>query len=29
VQHFIRSMSLQYNGTGITTDVAQSGKEFF
>jgi hypothetical protein len=27
VQHFIRSMSLQYNGTGITTDIAQYGKE--
>ena len=29
VQHFIRSMSMHYNGTGITTDIAQYGKEIF
>lgn len=27
VQHFVRSMSMHYDGTGITTDVAQYGKE--
>lgn len=27
VQHFIRSMSMHYNGTGITTDIAQYAKE--
>jgi hypothetical protein len=27
VQHFLRSMKMQYDGTGITTDIAQYAKE--